>query len=76
MNKLSLVMLPLIVICLLFYNALADEDWTCPNCGQVGTGNFCTNCGTKRPVLEWTCPNCGQVQTGNFCTNCGTKRPQ
>jgi len=54
----------------------AAGSWTCPNCGQVGTGNFCTNCGTKRPVLEWTCPTCGQVQTGNFCTNCGTKRPQ
>ena len=47
--------------------------WTC-SCGAVNTGNFCTNCGTKKPSNEWTC-TCGALNTGNFCTNCGTKRP-
>lgn len=54
----------------------AAGSWTCPTCGTVGTGNFCTNCGTKKPALEWKCPTCGTVGTGNFCTNCGTKKPQ
>ena len=32
--------------------AAADGTWTCPNpeCGHTGnTGNFCTECGTKKP---------------------------
>ena len=47
--------------------------WTC-TCGTVNTGNFCGNCGAKKPSAEWTC-TCGTVNTGNFCSNCGTKRP-
>jgi membrane protease subunit (stomatin/prohibitin family) len=23
--------------------------WFCPNCGNENYGNFCVNCGTKRP---------------------------
>ena len=48
--------------------------WTC-SCGATNTGNFCTNCGSKKPVSNnWQC-SCGAVNTGNFCTNCGSKRP-
>ena len=25
-----------------------SADWTC-SCGTVNTGNFCSNCGSKRP---------------------------
>lgn len=53
--------------------APAQNGWTC-SCGTVNTGNFCTNCGTKRPDAGWTC-SCGTVNNGNFCTNCGAKRP-
>ncbi len=54
-------------------DAVSSAAWTC-SCGAVNTGNFCTNCGTKRPApASWTC-SCGTVNTGNFCTNCGTKR--
>ncbi|MBQ7247406.1 MAG: SPFH domain-containing protein [Lachnospiraceae bacterium] len=53
--------------------APAQNGWTC-SCGTVNTGNFCTNCGTKRPDAGWTC-SCGTQNTGNFCTNCGAKRP-
>ena len=54
--------------------------WDCA-CGQKGnTGNFCSNCGTRRPVstvsAAWDC-ECGQKGiTGNFCPNCGRKRPE
>lgn len=52
--------------------------WTCPNCGQSGnTGNFCGECGTKRPdpAGPWTCPSCGHPDNkGKFCENCGEPR--
>ena len=53
--------------------------WTC-SCGQGGiTGNFCPNCGSKKPEPKpaggWTCPQCGATATGNFCPQCGTKKP-
>lgn len=53
-----------------------DNTWTC-RCGQAGnTGNFCQNCGNKRPDSNqgWTC-QCGTAgNTGNFCQNCGKPR--
>ena len=52
-------------------------SWTCPKCGTVNTGNFCSSCGTPKPVNgQWTCPKCGTVNTGNFCSSCGEKKPQ
>lgn len=48
--------------------------WTCSECGQSATGNFCFNCGAKRP--EDTCQKCKQplpVPNAKFCSNCGTK---
>ncbi|MDO4815962.1 MAG: SPFH domain-containing protein [Bacillota bacterium] len=54
--------------------AAPAAGWTCA-CGTANTGNFCTNCGAKKPVANgWTCA-CGAVNTGNFCTNCGAKKP-
>ena len=53
--------------------APAGDSWTCA-CGTVATGNFCPNCGEKKPSADWTC-SCGTVNTGNFCSNCGSKRP-
>ena len=44
-------------------------------CGAVNTGNFCPNCGGRRPApAAWTC-TCGAVNTGKFCPNCGKPRP-
>ena len=49
-------------------------SWTCA-CGAVNTGNFCPNCGAKRPDNgPWTC-SCGSANTGKFCPNCGKPRP-
>ena len=54
-----------------------SEGITCPNCGELITGNFCTNCGTKRPEeqQEKFCPNCGEkaIENAKFCMNCGEK---
>ncbi len=48
--------------------------WKC-SCGAVATGNFCPECGAKKPVSEgWVCA-CGAVNKGKFCTECGAKKP-
>lgn len=53
--------------------APSADSWTC-SCGAVNTGNFCQNCGSKKPLPDtWTC-SCGAVNTGNFCQNCGSRR--
>ncbi len=53
--------------------APSADSWTC-SCGAVNTGNFCQNCGSKKPVADsWTC-SCGMINTGNFCQNCGSRR--
>lgn len=57
--------------------AASRTGWTCPTCGSVNQGNFCSSCGTKNPALvSWKCPKCGAVNEGNFCSSCGEKRPQ
>lgn len=54
--------------------APAGDGWKC-TCGHVNTGNFCAECGAKRPEANsWTCA-CGHVNTGNFCAECGAKKP-
>jgi membrane protease subunit (stomatin/prohibitin family) len=59
--------------------AASVGTWDC-ECGQKRiSGNFCSNCGAKKPVAQsdtWDC-ECGQKGiSGNFCSNCGAKRPQ
>ena len=49
----------------------AAYTWTC-NCGNITSGNFCTECGAQRPV-KWTC-SCGTVATSKFCPECGKPR--
>ena len=55
--------------------APAQGGWTCPQCGKQATGNFCPECGTKKPDNGWTCPSCGKVNKGKFCAECGAKKP-
>ena len=43
--------------------------WTCAACGSENTANFCSGCGTPKPVM-WKC-FCGTDNTGKFCKNCG-----
>lgn len=56
-------------------SAPADTSWTC-SCGATATGNFCPECGTKKPepVVGWTC-SCGAINQGKFCPECGAKKP-
>ena len=59
-------------------NAAAAGGWKCA-CGATVTGNFCPNCGAKKPEPQpqngWTC-KCGTVATGKFCPNCGSAKPE
>ena len=59
--------------------AAPADSWTCPSCGKAVTGNFCPDCGTKKPAPKaagfWTCPSCGKQNQGKFCTECGAKKP-
>jgi membrane protease subunit (stomatin/prohibitin family) len=56
--------------------ASTADQWTC-TCGHTGnTGNFCMECGAKKPTPQtgWTC-SCGTVNLGKFCQECGAKKP-
>ena len=49
--------------------------WNC-SCGSVNSGNFCSNCGAKKPEPKAAfCTNCGtKLAPGvKFCSNCGSK---
>ncbi len=55
--------------------AAPANGWKCA-CGATVSGNFCTECGAKKPAEEgWTC-SCGAVNKGKFCPNCGGKKPE
>lgn len=51
------------------------QGWNC-SCGKTGnTGNFCTECGGKKPVDNcWIC-ECGSQNKGRFCPQCGKPKP-
>lgn len=53
--------------------AAGGAVWKC-SCGTDNTGNFCVNCGNKKPAEGWTC-SCGAVNQGKFCPSCGAKKP-
>ncbi len=53
--------------------AAPADSWKCA-CGNVNSGNFCTECGSAKPASGWTCA-CGSVNKGKFCSNCGAKKP-
>lgn len=53
----------------------ADGSWKCPACGKAATGNFCPECGAKKPGAGWKCSSCGAVNLGKFCSECGAKKP-
>ncbi len=50
-----------------------ENGWKCA-CGKVNGGNFCTECGEKKPEEGWKCA-CGKVNGGKFCSECGAKKP-
>ncbi len=49
-KRLFMVLLMVVALMSTGLIAYAESDtWTCPNCGQTATGNFCNNCGTSNP---------------------------
>ncbi len=56
---------------------ITSDAWDC-SCGNKGVvGNFCNNCGAKRPDSNtWDCSCGNKGVVGNFCNNCGAKRPE
>ena len=72
------VFLALLLVFCAAANAFASgtegkTEWICDNCGTVGTGKFCGNCGNPSPL--WICPECGTECSSKFCGNCGTPKP-
>ena len=58
--------------------APAPGGWTCA-CGASVNGNFCPNCGAKKPEPKpaagaWKC-SCGATARGKFCPECGAPKP-
>ena len=53
-----------------------SNGWTC-SCGKVNEGNFCMECGSKKPAPKgtWKCA-CGKENEGKFCMECGAPKPQ
>jgi len=56
-----------------------QNGWKCA-CGAVNNGNFCTNCGAKKPEQNAVakCSKCGWIpqngeNTPKFCPECGTQ---
>ena len=45
--------------------------WQC-SCGFMASGNFCTECGTRKP---WECPMCKALNIGEKCGRCGLSEP-
>ena len=63
----------ILILCMVcsFSAAMAEDEWTCENCGSEALGNFCSNCGAAKPEGEmWQCPVCGEYATGSSCANC------
>lgn len=60
-------------------NTMSNDVWDC-SCGFKGIiGNFCNNCGSKKPQPissdTWNC-SCGNTGIiGNFCNICGSRKP-
>lgn len=52
----------------------STDTWKC-NCGNIATGKFCCNCGSRR-VIGRVCPKCNtsfpDTMPIKYCNNCGS----
>lgn len=75
-KALCMLLTALLVLACAF--AHAEGEWTCESCQQANAGNFCANCGAKKPEppAAQTCPSCAfelaPGQNAKFCPNCGS----
>lgn len=51
-----------------------SDGWECGECNTKNRGNFCSNCGNKKPERKF-CSNCGYkiINNEKFCPECGNK---
>lgn len=47
-KKMVLFCVAALLLCMALSVAMA-ENWVCSSCGETNTGNFCSNCGQKKP---------------------------
>lgn len=79
MKRLAVGMLALLLALATVLPGVAEDVWSCANCGQEGSGNFCSNCGAAKPEVTplTACPSCQVIldpdNLPNFCSNCGYK---
>ena len=61
------ILLALLLVCATAF------AWTCTNCGQNNSLNFCNLCGAAKPAASTAyCGGCGYNAAGNvYCPNCG-----
>ena len=62
-------------------DTLRKDSWRCIQCNTVNPNdyNFCTHCGSPRPVnpkANWTCTHCGTLNSPHavYCRHCGRNR--
>ena len=58
-NLKKILALMFVVSVLMCCSAAFADEWNCPECGALNSGNFCTQCGTKYDQSKGICPNCG-----------------
>ena len=49
MNKKAAALFCIVLSLMLVVTCVIAEEWFCPECGKSNTGNFCFNCGQKKP---------------------------
>ncbi len=54
----------------------SSGEWKCPTCGNLVSGNFCNNCGTKKPVVEETATSIITAQPTTAPTAAPTAVPE
>ena len=76
MKKRCLSFFLIIALLLSTFSIAYADDWICSECGANSSGNFCSNCGARKPDSDssWVCSVCGTTNTGNFCNSCGASR--
>lgn len=52
-----------------------NYTWQCPKCGNIASGNFCSNCAQERPADGAKICKCGckNQNTALYCVQCGKR---